>query len=64
MVLAKGRPDDVLLLLDALVRVYGWSGRLGNIISDLVADKEKAGRILADALPATERGEELDKTYH
>ena len=63
MVLAKGTPDEVLLLLDALVMVYGWSGRLGNIISDLVEHPEKAGRILADALPATERGE-LDKPYH
>ena len=64
MVLAKGSPDEVLLILDALVRVYGWSGRLGNIISDLATNPEKAGRILADALPATERGEELDKSYH
>lgn len=64
MTLAKGTPDEVLLLLDALVRVYGWSGRLGNIISDLVADTEKAGRILAEALPATERGEEFDRAYH
>ena len=64
MVLAKGRPDDVLLLLDALVRVYGWSGRLGTIISDLATNPEKAGRILADALPATERGDMQDKKYH
>ena len=62
MVIARGTPDDILLILDALVRRYGWNGRLGNVIVDIMADKRRAGRILADALPATERGSWTNRT--
>jgi hypothetical protein len=50
--LASGTYDQVLLVLSALADHYGWRGQVGTIMAEMVLDREKAERLLADALSA------------
>jgi len=67
--IAAGTYDQVLVILAALADHYGWNGQMGRILSDLVLDKGKADRLLAEALSAfqgsqdTEASQEI-KAYH
>lgn len=46
LVLAAGKYEQVLMVLATLAAHYGWNGRVGAILADLVLDKGKGRQTL------------------
>ncbi len=66
MVAMSGTTSEIMSLLAVLAERYGWNGRLGNVITDLVTSKEKADAILADVASAADErmNTQSTQTYH